>query len=100
MDESTASVDHNTDSKIQKTIRHSFRDSTILTIAHRLRSICDYDMILVLDQGSVLEYDSPYALMTKDSLFLDMCKNSGEFETLLEMAKQAHISNALVDDTV
>ena len=99
MDESTASVDHTTDSKIQKTIRLNFKDSTILTIAHRLRSICDYDKILVLDAGKVKEFDSPYALMTKDTVFADMCRNSGEFEVLLEMAKKAHIDANLIDDT-
>lgn len=99
MDESTASVDHLTDSKIQKTIRTNFKDSTILTIAHRLRSICDYDKILVLDQGAVVEYDHPYALMTRDSQFKEMCEHSGEFGVLLEMAKQAHIARSLINDT-
>lgn len=99
MDESTASVDHLTDSKIQKTIRTNFKDSTILTIAHRLRSICDYDKILVLSHGEVLEYDHPYALMTRDSQFKEMCEHSGEFNVLLEMAKQAHIERSLINDT-
>lgn len=99
MDESTASVDHLTDSKIQKTIRTNFKDSTILTIAHRLRSICDYDKILVLDHGTVLEYDHPYALMTRESQFKEMCEHSGEFDVLLAMAKKAHIERSLINDT-
>ncbi|CCG81763.1 ATP-dependent bile acid permease [Taphrina deformans PYCC 5710] len=99
MDESTASVDFATDSKIQKTIRTNFKESTILTIAHRLRSICDYDKILVLDQGSVVEYDHPYQLMTRETQFKEMCEHSGEFDVLLEMAKKAHLDRALVDDT-
>lgn len=99
MDESTASVDFSTDQKIQKTIRTNFRDSTILTIAHRLRSICDYDKILVLDHGQVVEYDHPYVLMNGNSHFKEMCEHSGEFDVLFDMAKRAHLDSSLVDDT-
>jgi ABC-type multidrug transport system ATPase subunit len=48
MDEATASVDFDTDTKIQQTIRSEFSDSTLLYIAHRLRTIVDYDRVLVL----------------------------------------------------
>jgi hypothetical protein len=48
MDEATASVDFDTDTKIQQTIRAEFSDSTLLCIAHRLRTIVDYDRVLVL----------------------------------------------------
>jgi ABC-type transport system involved in cytochrome bd biosynthesis fused ATPase/permease subunit len=48
MDEATASVDFDTDTKIQQTIREEFSDSTLLCIAHRLRTIVDYDRVLVL----------------------------------------------------
>ena len=48
MDEATASVDFDTDTKIQQTIRSEFSDSTLLCIAHRLRTIVDYDRVLVL----------------------------------------------------
>jgi hypothetical protein len=48
MDEATASVDFDTDNKIQQTIRAEFSDSTLLCIAHRLRTIVDYDRVLVL----------------------------------------------------
>ncbi|BFZ53859.1 Transporter of the ATP-binding cassette (ABC) [Savitreella phatthalungensis] len=98
LDESTASVDYATDAKIQKTIRASFKDSTILTIAHRLRSICDYDKILVMDAGSAVEYDHPYHLMiTEGSIFREMCQSSGEFNVLLEMAKDALECGPLLD---
>ncbi|KAJ2617833.1 hypothetical protein EV177_000369 [Coemansia sp. RSA 1804] len=81
MDEATASVDFDTDSRIQNTIRGpEFADSTLLCIAHRLRTIIDYDKVLVLDNGRVAEYDTPYNLLQKeDGIFRSMCKESGEY---------------------
>ncbi|RUS23063.1 hypothetical protein BC937DRAFT_92822, partial [Endogone sp. FLAS-F59071] len=88
MDEATSSVDFDTDHKIQHTIRAEFADSSLLCIAHRIRTVADYDRILVLDAGQVLEYDTPYALMMKeDSVFRSMCERSGEFPELLAIAK-------------
>ena len=58
LDEATASVDHATDERIQQTLRSEFKESTLITIAHRLRTIMDYDKILVLDEGKVAEYVS------------------------------------------
>ncbi|OLL23812.1 ATP-dependent bile acid permease [Neolecta irregularis DAH-3] len=66
MDEATASVDHNLDAKIQQTIRSEFASFTIITIAHRLLSIIDYDKIIVLDQGELKEDDHPYRLLQND----------------------------------
>jgi len=87
MDEATASVDFDTDAKIQQTIRSEFRDSTLLCIAHRLRTIVDYDRVLVLDKGRIVEYDRPINLLNrKDSIFHGMCQKSGEFDVLLQMA--------------
>lgn len=59
MDEATASVDFATDEAIQHAIRSEFRDSTLLTIAHRLSSVIDYDRLLVLSDGRVAEFDTP-----------------------------------------
>ncbi|KAK9371162.1 P-loop containing nucleoside triphosphate hydrolase protein [Lipomyces kononenkoae] len=91
LDEATASIDYETDTLLQKTIREEFKATTILTIAHRLRSIIDYDMILVMDAGTVKEYDKPHLLLQKkDSIFRAMCESSGELQTLAEMAEKAY----------
>ncbi|KAJ2589109.1 hypothetical protein H4R99_007579 [Coemansia sp. RSA 1722] len=85
MDEATASVDFHTDSRIQKTIRGpEFANSTLFCIAHRLRTIIDYDRVLVLDKGKAVEFDTPGNLMlNRNGVFRSMCESSGEFEELL-----------------
>lgn len=91
LDEATASIDYESDAQIQKTIREEFSTTTILTIAHRLRSIADYDKILVMDAGRAVEYAHPHELLqdTK-SVFYSMCANSGELEALLTIAHAAY----------
>jgi ATP-binding cassette subfamily C (CFTR/MRP) protein 1 len=77
LDEATAAVDIETDQLIQTTIRKEFKDCTIITIAHRLNTILDYDRVLVMDRGQVAEFDSPQALLKKSkSLFYEMIKHS------------------------
>lgn len=91
LDECTASVDHETDALIQDTVRGQLGDTTVICIAHRLRTIAYYDLILVMDKGSVAEMDHPYTLMSRErSLFRGMCLASGEFEDLLSMAKECY----------
>ncbi|EIW76959.1 multidrug resistance-associated ABC transporter [Coniophora puteana RWD-64-598 SS2] len=89
MDEATASVDYATDELIGKTIRQEFANSTILTIAHRLRTVIDYDRVMILDQGRIVEFDSPTTLLSDpESQFHGLCKATGknEFITLKRMA--------------
>ncbi|XP_062606443.1 multidrug resistance-associated protein 1-like [Saccostrea cucullata] len=77
LDEATAAVDMETDELIQNTIKQEFRDCTVLTIAHRLNTVIDYDRIMVLDQGVVREFDSPQVLLQKtDSLFYQLAKDA------------------------
>ncbi|KAI9025116.1 hypothetical protein CLU79DRAFT_98313 [Phycomyces nitens] len=94
MDEATASVDFETDKKIQNTIREEFVHSTLICIAHRLRTIIDYDRVLVLDQGNVVEYDTPANLLLNNAgsgLFKSMCEKSGELDVLIEMARSSEM---------
>ncbi|KAI8601841.1 hypothetical protein EDD21DRAFT_373502 [Dissophora ornata] len=89
LDEATASVDHETDARIQATIREEFKESTLLTIAHRLRTIIDFDKVLVMDHGQVVQFDTPWNLIREDGIFRGMCQRSGEFDLLVEMATTA-----------
>src|SRR5699024_3380641 len=72
LDEATANVDPRTDSFIQHTIRTEFAHCTVLTIAHRLNTIIDYDRVMVLDAGSLAQFDSPYQLIKlKEGIFYE-----------------------------
>ncbi|KAI7822518.1 P-loop containing nucleoside triphosphate hydrolase protein [Gamsiella multidivaricata] len=89
MDEATASVDFETDLKIQGTIRQEMANSTIITIAHRIRTIADFDRVLVMNAGEIAEFDKPLVLMKKeDGLFRSMCERSAEFDALLAIAEE------------
>ncbi|KAJ6944448.1 hypothetical protein NC652_009744 [Populus alba x Populus x berolinensis] len=67
LDEATASVDTATDNLIQQTLRQHFSDCTVITIAHRITSVLDSDMVLLLSHGLVEEYDSPTRLLENKS---------------------------------
>lgn len=77
LDEATSSVDYATDSKIQAAIVREFRDCTILCIAHRLKTILNYDRIMVMDKGELKEFDTPWNLFnSRNSIFRQMCDKS------------------------
>ncbi|KAF9906098.1 hypothetical protein EC991_000965 [Linnemannia zychae] len=81
LDEATSAVDIETDELIQKTIRTEFKDRTILTIAHRIKTVMDSDKILVLDHGRVVEFDEPKVLLQdENSLFYKLAKQAGEVQ--------------------
>ena len=73
LDEATASMDEETDLNIQKMIRDEFGGCTVLTIAHRLHTILDYDRVIVLEKGEVKEIGKPAELAADEaSLFASM----------------------------
>ncbi|KAI8590273.1 P-loop containing nucleoside triphosphate hydrolase protein [Geranomyces variabilis] len=89
LDEASASIDYVADALIQKAIRETFKSSTVLTIAHRIRSIADYDRVLVLDSGAVVEYDTPANLMDMEGgIFARMCRQTGQAEELRALASK------------
>jgi ABC-type multidrug transport system fused ATPase/permease subunit len=67
MDEATASVDRDTDMFIQSTVRSAFQDCTLITIAHRLETVIDYDRIMVMGEGVCLEIERPAVLLRDPS---------------------------------
>lgn len=76
LDEATASIDPETDRFIQGILRREFVGSTCITIAHRLDSIMDSDMILVMSDGRVAEFDTPKNLLELKGLFWELRKHS------------------------
>ena len=87
LDEATASIDGETDAFIQKMLRTRFPNTTLLTIAHRLNTIMDYDYVLVMDKGRASEFDSPLNLLSKND-------DNGIFSQLVD-ATGAESSKAL-----
>ncbi|KAJ1310995.1 hypothetical protein OPQ81_009503 [Rhizoctonia solani] len=89
MDEATSSIDLETDDQIQRTIREEMSDALVITIAHRLKTIIDYDRVLVLDHGKVVEFDTPLKLMQNEGgIFRAMCERSADWVELSRVAKQ------------
>ncbi|KAG1715016.1 Multidrug resistance-associated protein 4 [Nymphon striatum] len=67
LDEATSNVDVITDKIIQRTIRTKFKDFTVITIAHRIHTIIDADVVVVMDNGKVIELDSPKNLVQNNN---------------------------------
>jgi ATP-binding cassette subfamily C (CFTR/MRP) protein 1 len=80
-DEATAAVDAGTDSRIQEIFRKDFQNATCLTVAHRLNTIMDSDLILVMENGKVGEFDKPEVLLNK---------KEGIFKTLVQTWEEEH----------
>ncbi|EEC02905.1 ABC transporter, putative [Ixodes scapularis] len=78
LDEATSQMDGDTDRLIQTTLRESFAGCTLLAIAHRIHTVLDYDKILVMGDGKVLEYGPVDQLLGDDhSLFGAMARKAG-----------------------
>ena len=96
MDEATSSVDIETDTIVQTTIGSAFKEQTVLTIAHRLHTIIDFDKILVLDNGQVSEFGHPADLLENhpEGIFSELCRHTGKVSAaqLLLRAQEARSS--------
>ncbi|BFZ56150.1 ATP-binding cassette transporter yor1 [Savitreella phatthalungensis] len=76
LDEATSSIDFETDALIQETIRREFAGTTILCIAHRLKTIVHFDKVCVMEAGHVAEFDTPKHLYDRHGIFRSMCERS------------------------
>ena len=77
MDEATANIDMKTEEKIQKALQYVLNNSTVITVAHRIKTIIDYDKILVLNNGKIEEFDTPKNLLKNEkSLFFQLYSKS------------------------
>ncbi len=76
-------MDVETDALLQATLRSdTFKDRTIITIAHRINTILDSDRIVVLDHGRVAEFDTPAALVRRKGLFYELVREANLLSTL------------------
>ena len=103
LDEATANVDLQTDELIQRKIKENFKNCTVLTIAHRLFTIADYDKVIVMSDGRAEEFGSPFELLalrpedreiTKLGLFSEMVRNTGSetAQKIFEIAKEKFLA--------
>nr|XP_022903100.1 multidrug resistance-associated protein 7 [Onthophagus taurus] len=76
IDEATANIDQTTDRQIQNTLRTAFRKSTVITIAHRVQTVIDYDRVLVMKDGVVLEFDKPDVLLEDSTTYFYQLVNA------------------------
>ncbi|EAR91416.2 ABC transporter family protein (macronuclear) [Tetrahymena thermophila SB210] len=91
LDEATANCDQQTDKLIQQKIRERFKNSTVITIAHRLNTIADYDKIFVLENGTVAEQGNPYDLLQQEkSIFKEMALQTGQnnFKQIFQLSQK------------
>lgn len=72
LDEVTSNVDVVSDALMQRVIREEFSDCTILAVAHRLETIIDFDRIAVMQNGELIEFDTPQTLLKTDSAFREL----------------------------
>ncbi|ELT96689.1 hypothetical protein CAPTEDRAFT_132588, partial [Capitella teleta] len=96
LDEATANVDKETDEVIQVSIRKTFSECTVVTIAHRINTVIDLDRILVMDGGRLVEFDSPYLLLGNPSGALSRivaATGEREQERLRNLAKKSYEGN-------
>ena len=91
LDEATSNVDNATDRFIQTVLREKFKNETVLTIAHRLLTIADYDKVIVMEKGLVEEVGHPYTLYQQEGVFYELVNYTGEGAAeILKLAQQSY----------
>jgi ABC-type multidrug transport system ATPase subunit len=86
MDEATASIDERTDALIQTMIKTQFTNTTVITIAHRLNTLIQFDKIMVLEKGKVAQFGKPIDLLKEEGILSTLVKGNGkEYERRMIM---------------
>lgn len=93
LDEATSNVDMQTDHFIQQCIKSKFRDTTVITVAHRLNTIADYDKVVVMDRGQVVEMGAPYELLGRNGTFAEMVQHTGRNAEIIRRAAREAYQN-------
>ena len=94
LDEATSNVDMVTDHFIQNCIKTKFRETTVITIAHRLNTIADYDKVLVMDRGRIVEAGTPHELLLRGGLFAEMVEHTDQnAEIIKRIARESSIKS-------
>ena len=77
MDEATANIDIKTEFKSQNAIQYLLDNLTVVTVPHRIKTIINYDRILVMAYGELVEFDTPKNLLSnKKGLFSELYRES------------------------
>ena len=67
LDEATANIDVNTEGKVTDLLNSSFKQSTVLIIAHRINTVLNCDRIMALEGGEIIEFDTPQNLLRNEA---------------------------------
>ncbi|CAJ1950915.1 unnamed protein product [Sphenostylis stenocarpa] len=94
LDEATASIDSATDVILQQVIRKEFAECTVITVAHRVPTVIDSDMVMVLSYGKLVEYDEPSKLIGTNSWF---SKLVAEYWSSCRKNSSANISRKYIE---
>lgn len=82
----STSITQNVNFQIQRTIREELSHAMVITIAHRLKTVMDYDRVLVLSYGEIVEFGPPGELLENpDGVFRDMCQKSADWNIIRKM---------------
>ena len=78
LDEATSNLDATTENLIEVTLKEHLKNSTVIKITHRIRNCCNFDKVVVLERGRILEYGNPAELLNDDdTVFRLLCERSG-----------------------
>ena len=84
LDQATANIDLKTEEKIQKFMKTELKEKTVISIAHRLLSVIDFDKIIVMEDGQIAERGKAKELYDHKGLFYEMVQNSSDRREITE----------------